>query len=332
MRLLDRVAQSTRRLGYVRAQGAAARDLASAADYAAALRECPLRFVLTDPLTALCTSLALAGGDRLHGCIDLVRVPAERLWVEWNDAARDAALPADVERGAARPGPAGAWVQAAPDGRSGAVRTFWAAGTDGAPELSAMETWFDLDAPAGPAVPGAGRDVFRVADDDPALDAIYARVRFRLEPSWARYYADAGLDAGAHAAVVRASLASVARDLPMLLALFLLTSARQAVRRSPVTRAAVNRLRAARGEAALLDHLEVHADLAGRDGDAPGDRGAHRRGPRLHHVRGHLVRRRDRVYWRVPHLRGHATAGVVRSRTVTLHFGLDRSSPDPSLR
>jgi hypothetical protein len=45
-----------------------------------------------------------------------------------------------------------------------------------------------------------------------------------------------------------------------------------------------------------------------------------RRPPRLHHVRGHLVRREDRVFWRMAHLRGHALEGLVRSRTVCLSF------------
>jgi hypothetical protein len=332
MRLLDRIAQGTRRLGYVAAGGTHLCRLASAADYAAAVQQCPLRFVLADPLTTLCTALALADGDRLHGCLDLVRVPAERLWVEWNDVARDAALPAEVDRGAARPGPAGAWVQAAPDGRSGSVRTFWAEGADGEPSLSPVETWFDLDAPGGPTLPSAGPGVFRVTDEDPALAAIYARVRFRLEPSWARYYEHAGLDPSSHAAVVRASLQGVARDLPMLFALFLLTGARQALRRLPVTRAAVNRGRLARGEPALLDHVEVHASLSSGAASGPSRAGSGKRSPRLHHVRGHLVRRENRVYWRVPHLRGHAAAGTIRSRTVMLRFGGERSSLDSYLR
>ena len=48
--------------------------------------------------------------------------------------------------------------------------------------------------------------------------------------------------------------------------------------------------------------------------------GAGRRSPRLHHVRGHLVRRDSQVFWRLPHLRGNASRGVVRSRTVCLSF------------
>jgi hypothetical protein len=38
----------------------------------------------------------------------------------------------------------------------------------------------------------------------------------------------------------------------------------------------------------------------------------------LHHVRGHIVRRGNKVFWRSPHLRGDARLGVVRSRTVQL--------------
>jgi hypothetical protein len=35
-------------------------------------------------------------------------------------------------------------------------------------------------------------------------------------------------------------------------------------------------------------------------------------------VRGHIVRRGDKVFWRLSHLRGSVRFGVVRSRTVQL--------------
>ena len=41
-----------------------------------------------------------------------------------------------------------------------------------------------------------------------------------------------------------------------------------------------------------------------------------RRASRLHHVRGHLVRRGGKIFWRVPHIRGSARSGVIRQRTV----------------
>jgi hypothetical protein len=321
MRLLDRVAQSTHRLGYVDAAGRV-QSLASAADYGHAVQACPLRLVLADPLVSVCTALAYADGDRLHGCLDLVRVPAERLWIEWSDAVRVRALSVVGASSSPHGGPAGALVSASPDGRSGRVQTFWAAGTDGEACLAAIETWFDLDAAADwpLTLPAEGSDWLSVTDADRSLAALYSRLRFRLEPSWARYYRTAGLDAAGHAETLRRCLEAVVRDLPMLLALFLLTSARDATRRQFVARDTLNRARRSRGEAELLDHVELHATL----GDSSPARGgavpAGRRSRRLHHVRGHLVRRCDRVYWRVPHLRGSAAAGVVRSRTVTLSF------------
>jgi hypothetical protein len=42
-----------------------------------------------------------------------------------------------------------------------------------------------------------------------------------------------------------------------------------------------------------------------------------RRGRRLHHVRGHLMRRGNKIFWRIPHLRGTSRAGTIRTRTVT---------------
>jgi hypothetical protein len=88
----------------------------------------------------------------------------------------------------------------------------------------------------------------------------------------------------------------------------------------PVSRSAINRKRLANGRAPLLDHIEVNASLdAVSTGEATGE-GSGRLSPRLHHVRGYLVRRENRVFWRVPHLRGSGARGAVRSRTVCLAF------------
>ncbi len=81
--------------------------------------------------------------------------------------------------------------------------------------------------------------------------------------------------------------------------------------------ARLNRARHKSGRAPLLNHIEVRAPLLPeyaeyRDSESHGAR----RGPRLHHVRGHLVRRGSRLFWRVPHLRGSARSGMVKSRTV----------------
>ncbi len=125
--------------------------------------------------------------------------------------------------------------------------------------------------------------------------------------------------------MIHASLAAVARDVPLLLAFFLLLSAKDATRSIPVSRLAINRKRRALGRRPLLDHVELRASL-----DAVHEPDVHaadldgRHSPRLHHVRGHLVRRDNRVFWRTPHLRGSAQRGMVRSRTVCLSFSRAR--------
>src|SRR5258708_11567691 len=89
----------------------------------------------------------------------------------------------------------------------------------------------------------------------------------------------------------------------------------------------LNRARAKSGKAALLEQIEVFAALLPEfQSNGSNGSGASRRSPRLHHVRGHLVRRGCKLFWRVPHLRGSARAGSVRTRTVTWLFDPSSSS------
>ena len=114
----------------------------------------------------------------------------------------------------------------------------------------------------------------------------------------------------------------MAFDMPMILALFLLFAAKDGLQRRPADLERLNRARCRSGKRALLEHIEVRAPIvAGHHCPAlPAANANRRRGPRLHHVRGHIARRGDKVFWRVPHLRGSARLGVVRSRTVQLSF------------
>ena len=153
-----------------------------------------------------------------------------------------------------------------------------------------------------------------------ATAALLDHVKFRFDEPWAGYYREAAADAAFKSQLINDSIDSIAWDVPFLIAFLLLLSAKDATRSVPVSRAAINRKRLANGRAPLLDHIEVNACLdavstAGSTGDPSG-----RHSPRLHQVRGHLVRRRHRIFWRVPHLRGSAIRGAVRSRTVCLSF------------
>ena len=311
MRLLDRVAQC--RTPFVVENRSTGRrtKLTGAADSAELVAGCTLRYVLTDELTRLCAALAYSKGARTLECADLLHVPAERTWLEWCEAPWCEELlghgfPLRNEQ-IARIGRRGALLLASPDGRRGTVRTFWNTGpSDLDVQASPMLAEFDMDA----------------ADDRSERDLLARCFRFRLDGAWDEYYSEAGLSRDARAAIERYYLGAVAVDLPLVLSFLLLLAARSTLVQRPQCVGKLNRSRLRRGEEPLLDHIEVRApfvpDYSGSTGGGRGLGG--RRSPRLHHVRGHLVRRGHQLYWRVPHLRGTAHAGRVLSRTVTWTF------------
>lgn len=334
MRLLDLVAQSREPFVVIpRAQGAPM-VVSGPGDFAQQIAECPLRFVIADDLTRVSAELAFADGDRLAGCLDLLRIPAPQLWVEWSDAIHQQVIcqcGAVAQRDPDALGrQVGVLLQATSCGRSAIARTFWSvpiAGGECDAQMSPLVTHINLDDRFEPATNGCemftGQYVSLTHSRNPGVDELLERVRFRFDERWLKYYQEAARDADSRENVVRASLAAVAHDIPLLLAFFLLLNAKEATRPIPVQRSTLNRKRLARDRAPLLDHIEVHASLPGHltgqhDVAEPGV--GTRRRPRLHHVRGHLVRREDRVFWRTPHLRGNALQGVVRSRTVCLSF------------
>ncbi len=320
MRLLDLIAQG--HCAAVRSEDG--RELPGAARFIEDIRNCPLRFVLSDELARCCTQLAYAEGDRLSSCLDLLHVPARSLWVEWADGPRRKALEAipalEVPAGvpACR---AGALVTASPDCRSGRLRTFWS--TNERAYLSPTITVFDFDRRPEPPARG-GRwvgDVVLGMHGEPALQDLLDHLRFRFDDEWARYYRDRCTASELRIKVLRAALASCAFDAPMLMGFFLLLGARGLLPRSDVSQERINRVRCRAGKPGLLEHVEVSAPLAGPAGRPAQLSGEPSRlGPRLHHVRGHIVRRGPAVFWRAPHLRGNARAGLVRSRTVMLNF------------
>lgn len=325
MKLADRVAQF--RTPFVIQHAGARTQLNNAAECADDVAKAPIRFVLSDELTRLCAALALSKGARTLACADLVRVPARSVWVEWcNEAWHQELLRYGftVDRG--RPGGRrGALLNATPDGRRGTLRTFWSGESEGDVLASSVEAYFDLDALQGKEPePPAGEDpsARRVVDDLQSGDDILNRCfRFRYERSWSDYYRDARLGSRESQAVWRHALGTIAIDIPVVLAFFLLLGTRASLPQQPQSFERLNRIRAKSGKTALLDHIDVRAPLVpGYLSEGASIVGGNRRSPRLHHVRGHLVRRGSELFWRVPHLRGNARQGTVHSRTVTWTF------------
>jgi hypothetical protein len=333
MRLLDSIAHSHVPLVLPSARDPSARfEVAGPSRYAAQLAGCPLRYVLGDDLTQTSAELAFADGARLVGCLDLLRMPAPHLWIEWNDEVHKRVIHAtqsNAEYDSASVGrKVGIMLRASADGLTAVGRTFWAdtAGGDecSAVTLSPLETHFDLRGEFAGSKGGedvlSGGFVDATHGGSPATASLLDHVRFRFDESWADYYREAAGDLDFKRRLIRESINSIAWDAPFVLAFLLLLSAKDATRLMPVSRAAINRKRLANGRGPLLDHVEVNASLEAVSTAEQSDDGSGRQSPRLHLVRGHLVRREQRVFWRVPHLRGSGTRGAVRSRTVCLSF------------
>jgi hypothetical protein len=338
MRLLDRVAhsQAPLLLALNRSPGIPI-EVTGPSSYASRVAQCPLRFVLGDDVTRASAELAFADGARLAGCLDLLRMPAPQMWVEWNDEVHQRVIyetrsVADYDTAA--PGRrVGVLLQASADGYYARARTFWVdAAADESSEvtLSPLETHIDLRSEFVEAADvatilsgGLAAVEYRT---NAAINSLLGHVRFRFDAEWAAYFRAAATNPEAQREAVNVSLAAVAHDVPLILAFLLLLSAKDATRSISVSRTAINRKRQARGRSPLLDHIEVHSSLDAEDSERGGVGIIGRQSPRLHHVRGHLVRRDNRVFWRMPHLRGSGARGMVRSRTVCLSFVRPRSA------
>ena len=331
MRLADRIAQCRTPFVVRNTKDGTVTHLSGAATFAKEIFACPTRYVLSDDLTRLCTALAYSKGTKTLACADLLHVPAEHVWVEWCEAPWLAELTRygfNTNERSVVTGRRGALIHSSSTGRRGLIRAFWATGeTDLDVLASSMEAFFDFDTPDGEAPPApdaSNRPTIGVFDPELGKADILRRCfRFRYERTWAEYYARAALSPRESDAVAHHALGTIAIEIPVMLAFFLLLATRPGLSRRPLMLERLNRARTRSGKAPLLDHMEVFAPLIPAEyppscsPSSSTTSGIERRPPRLHHVRGHLVRHGSQLFWRVPHLRGSARAGVVRTRTVT---------------
>jgi hypothetical protein len=323
LRLLDQIAQARQPLIVQQTCGKRWR-LTSPCDFAAQLAQCPLRYVLSDELLRLCVDLAYADGDQIAGCLDLIHIPAAQLWVEWNEAVlREQIARLLNDRVPCGEGSrAGALVSAKDEGRAATIRTFW--DTREEPRqlfVAAIEATLDFDRPpATSALEMAFQgDYVPVRDpQSPSIDRVLAHAGFRLDPAWRGYYASTATTPSLRAQVIHGCLSGIAFTVPLLTALFLLLALRVELSAQQISQERINRKRARRQQPRLLDHIELSSPIFHLPSSTNGPTDGPRRPVRFHHVRGHLVRRRNAVFWRRPHWRGHVRLGSVRSRTVEL--------------
>jgi hypothetical protein len=339
MRLADRIAQCRTPFVVENTKDGSITHLSNAAAFSKDIESCATRYVLSDELTRLCTALAYSKGANTLSCADLLHVPAERVWVEWAEAPWRNELarygfrsPVDSTWSGRR----GVFIQSTPQGRQGLMRTFWASGESELEVLSSsMEAYFDFDPQEGtdPATSDRQKRPSICVSDNAVGNADILRrcFRFWFERSWQDYYDRAELTAVQAEALSHHALGTIAIDIPVVLAFFLLLTTRPSLPRRPLMLERLNRARSKSGKARLLDQIEVFSPLVPEYRPSNGIvSGSSRRALRLHHVRGHLVRRGGHIFWRVPHMRGSARSGVIHTRTVT--WTIDPHSQDKNPR
>lgn len=264
--------------------------LPGAGSFSDQLADCPHRYALGDDAARAVAEEAFGGGKVIAEAVDIIRMPGETVWLEWWETPElygnrdDAATRRQV----------GLLVEADETLHRGSITSFWkTVGT--AVMLSPGRVVFDLD-----AAPSGGNRLATSEAGHP-VNALFENARLTIDREWVAYYSSsgAGNSPGLHSAI----LAQVAPDLPMAASFAMLMMATDVFERRTLNLDKLNRQRNKVGKPRLSEMTE----LLLRWGSSDAGRGARQSsGPdmRLHHVRGHLVRRLDRVFWRRPHLRG----------------------------
>lgn len=315
MRLLDQLAQSKAPFAVVVPDREAPMRLFGATELAPLLMQTPLRFVCERAATDLCLDIAGDLSGLARG-IDLVRMPGAQVWVEWDESCL--AAPHDQQHRQSQR--AGALILADTDGRRGIIHSCWnPAGAPHCVDVCPMVAEFDLTDPE--YARGGGEDSVDLRERFiDAYHPLLRHARFRVQADWGAYYRDRAAVCGLNYRDLLFECAGQATPsffFALALSALLVASGAPLSRRG-VTRDALNRARLRRGKAALLDHIELVADLARDTGaDTTWSNGT-RDSKRLHIVRGHLVHRGARIFWRRSHWRGDSSMGLIQTRTTTL--------------
>ncbi|AWW75418.1 hypothetical protein CD351_13355 [Erythrobacter sp. KY5] len=299
MRLLDQIAQCDDN-GSPCVEGKLS-DMLALRD---AIASSAARYSLAADSARFTRELVLGQSDLLNASTDMLRVPSECCWIEWVEEAQGGDPAFRI----------GAFVEASSDGRAGTI-TVAMEQQSGGPEISPARFVFDFDQPAAPRCDGIR---FAMAHDALDLGNFFSCVQGEILPEWAaRWIAGGG---GARLASEKRQLAQSLWMVPaMVFSFVLILNAQAQIETRPADLAALNRQRLRKGKPRLLDHSEVRlfkpcfiASDRHDGGDAASEA---RRRARLHHVRGHFVRRGNALFWRRPHLRGDECEGAPAIRT-----------------
>jgi hypothetical protein len=304
MRLIDRFAAAPRVID-VRDPAGTVHRLPGTGYRNDTLASCPLRYILDESASNACHSLAMQGDYLLQLCPDALRLPAPTFWIEW------IANPPISEEPGTR---IGALVETDESGREGFVTPFFD-GPDGQIRMVPGRIEFDLDNELT-AEPGS-IDSFRIMHASlGSAEQLLRHAIFQHQQAWASFHRASSQSVVAKARVEMAETSWLL--LPLTLAFAALLNSGGALRERASDFSRLNAKRSRSGKSELLEHIEVRMSLGqslyqASDRKAAGSRSQ----PRHHPVRGHLVHRAGRIFWRKAHVRGDLSRAIL-SRTVNV--------------
>ncbi len=277
--------------------------------------------ILDDTATRLCAELAVLDTKLLYKSLDILRLPAERLWIEWRERPKFEALESakvGVPGVAAIPHESrgGVLIEAGAGGRSGLAWLF--SGERERADFFPLYLQFSTEGAMRPPRQAEFLSTFPISIPTvPTLKPVLDHCLLSVEASWSDYYRKSTTCADDANRRIEGLANKIWLDWPFIAAFLLLYQARSVFRARPSDLAQLNSARTKRGKTSLLEHVEIVASLGSRglaEATAMATRASGAK--RLHHVRGHLVRRGDNLHWRSPHLRGDGALGTIATRTV----------------
>ena len=293
--------------------------MAAYADLGTRLQGTP-RFLLDRRACQTSVELSLGRPKVLREAMSFVRVPYRRMWVEWDDVDRSEIrdrLGEVIELPELRPlpGRVGFLLEADETGRRGTATWAWTTGsgglTTGFPNVAPIEQHYDLDQtfPIEPTIREGllGAKIFEVWKDNPvqmaAMLDIWHTCEHKLADWGPSYLAQFG---NPEMALMLSRADVVGEYITIWSVLMMLTASRPFIRLDTVDMGKLNKHRAKKREAPLLDYTRVSLDLSlhvarpvRRD-----SLGYQRKPPRIHIVSSFLNRRGDKHWIVAPFMRG----------------------------
>ena len=224
---------------------------------------------------------------------ELLRAVADSFWLEW--------LAPHGSGSASSPIRAGVLVESFRRGRQGRVQSFWQVpGQE--PVVAQASLLFDFDRPI--SWMADCKRLFSMAGiDQGPLSLLLDNILIWIDESWATELGKDGFEVLRSA--VRDIAAGIWRDLVIALGFSSLLASDGRVQTRHIDRSRLNAARLRRGKSALLDHTEiVFTPSRHTEPGALGLTSDEKSGLRLHYVRGHIVKRGGKQFWRTAHLRG----------------------------